>query len=236
MSPHDEKADALTPAEPLESDWLYKLGRRDLCARNDDFRFRLNVVAPTVADVVSCVGGWLVDRAMLGWEITVLIAARQQDLRPLHILGVTPLAFDEVLNGRRRLPICDGISVAADLYFGDARVRRHVLRRLHWGQSEFTLWGADWPVTPDEDASASMAAITVEHRLTVAARSFKAHALAAALGSAAERVATPTETFCDGRFRDGFRQSPLRVVPRAGNDIDVDLKVVELCQYTVPRR
>src|ERR1700686_1645048 len=130
MSPNDQKADALTRAEPLESDWLYKLGRRDLRARNDDFRFRLNVVAPTVADVVSCVGGWLVDRAMLGWEITVLIAARQQDLQPLHILGVTPLAFDEVPKGGRRLPICDGISVAADLYFGDARVRRHVLRRL----------------------------------------------------------------------------------------------------------
>jgi hypothetical protein len=236
MSPHDEKADALTAAEPLESDWLYKLGRRDLRARNDDFRFRLNVVAPTVAAVVSCVGGWLVDRAMLGWEITVLIAARQQDLQPLHILGVTPLAFDEVLNARRRLPICDGISVAADLYFGDARVRRHVLRRLHRGQSEFTLWGADRPVTPDKDGSVSIAATTVEHRLSVAAHSFKAHALAAALGRATECVAAPIETFCEGRLREGFRQSPLRVVPRAGNDVDVDLKVVEQYKYTVPRR
>jgi len=137
MSPRTKRAGhPLMSAEQIEVDWVYKLGRRNLRARADDFKFRLNVVAPTVADVVSCVGGWLVDRAMMGWDIKVLIAQTTQDFRPLNILGVTPLSLETVLDGRTRLPICDGISVAADLYFGDGRVRRHVLRRLHRRQSE----------------------------------------------------------------------------------------------------
>ena len=75
---------------------------------------------------------WLVDRAMMGWDITVLIAQPRQDFRPLHILGVRTLAFDSVLDSRMRLPICDGIAVAADLYFGDSRLRRrHVQPSWH---------------------------------------------------------------------------------------------------------
>src|SRR3546814_1101974 len=37
-----------------------------------DMRYRLDVVAPTVAEVVRNAGGWLVDRAMAGWDVTVL--------------------------------------------------------------------------------------------------------------------------------------------------------------------
>jgi hypothetical protein len=174
------------------------------------------VVAPTVADVITCVGGWLVDRATLGWHITVLITQSRQDYRPLHILGVTPLALDTVLDARMRLPICDGFSVAADLYFGDPRVRRHVLRRLNRRRSEFTLWGPTWPLKPGDDGAASTNAVIVEHQLSLAARSFKAHALATALGSWPETVVGAAETFCDGRLRDRFHQGPLRIVQ---NDI-----------------
>jgi hypothetical protein len=170
------------------------------------------VVAPTVADVVSCVGGWLVDRAMLGWDITVLIAQPQQDLRPLSILGVRSFAFDAVLKARMRLPIRDGMSVAADLYFGDARVRRYVIRRVHQRQSEFTLWGQDRLVNSDDDQTTTTSAVTIEHRLSGAARTFKAHALGAALGSWPAGVVGATETFCDGWPRNGLHQRSLRVV------------------------
>ncbi|MDT7767897.1 MAG: hypothetical protein QOI30_893, partial [Mycobacterium sp.] len=178
----------------------------------DDCRFRLTVVAPTVADVVSCVGGWLVDRAMLGWDITVLIAQPQQDLRPLSILGVRSFAFDAVLKARMRLPIRDGMSVAADLYFGDARVRRYVIRRVHQRQSEFTLWGQDRLVNSDDDQTTTTSAVTIEHRLSAAARTFKAHALGAALGSWPAGVVGATETFCDGWPRNGLHQRSLRIV------------------------
>ena len=208
-----KKADhTLASAEPIQPDWVYKLGRRDLRARGDDCRFRLTVVTPTVADVVSCVGGWLVDRAMLGWDITVLIAQPQQDLRPLSILGVRSFAFDAVLKARMRLPIRDGMSVAADLYFGDARVRRYVVRRVHQRQSEFTLWGQDRLVNSDDDQTTTTSAVTIEHRLSGAARTFKAHALGAALGSWPSGVVGATETFCDGWPRNGLRQRSLRVV------------------------
>jgi hypothetical protein len=206
----------LAAAEPIQPDWVYKLGRRDLRARGDDGRFRLTVVAPTVADVVSCVGGWLVDRAMLGWDITVLIAQPQQDLRPLNILGVRSFAFDAVLKARMRLPIRDGMSVAADLYFGDTRVRRYVVRRVHQWQSEFTLWGQDRLANSADDQTTTMSAVTIEHRLSGAARKFKAHALCAALGSWPAGVVGATETFCDGWPRNGLHQRSLRVVQ---NDI-----------------
>jgi hypothetical protein len=220
MSPRIKKAgDSPTSTEQAEDDWAYKLGRLDMRPRGDDLKFRLNVVAPTVADVATCVGGWLVDRAMLGWDITVLIAQAQEDFRPLKILGAKPVALDSVLTGRTRLPVCDAVSVAADLYFGDARVRRHVLRRLD-RRSEFTLWGGDWATKPDGNAALTKAPVIVEHQLSLAAQSFKAHAVAAALDSCPEGVVGPTEIFCDGRLRGRCRQSPLRVVQKAGADAD----------------
>jgi hypothetical protein len=219
--PHIKKAgDSMTSTEQTESDWVYKLGRLHMRARDDDLKFRLNVVAPTVADVVTHVGGWLVDRAMLGWDITVLIAQSQPDFRPLHILGAEPVALDSVLTGRTRLPVCDAISVDADLYFGDARVRRHVLGRLDGRRSEFTLWGGDWPTESDGCAAVAKTRVIIEHRLSLAARLFKAHAVAAALESWPEGAVGPTETFCDGRLRDGFRPNPLRAVSNAVADAD----------------
>jgi hypothetical protein len=212
--------DQLTSTEQTHGDWVYKLGSMYTCARGDDLRFRLNVLGPTVADVVTCVGGWLVDRAMLGWDITVLIAQSQQDLRPLHILGAEPAPLESVLTGRTRLPVCDAFSVAADLYFGDARVRRHVLGRLDRGRSEFTLWGGGWPTEPDGRAAPTKTPGIVEHELSLAARSFKAHAVAAALESWPQGTVGTTETFCDGRLRDGFRRSPLRVVQNAIAETD----------------
>jgi hypothetical protein len=221
MSPGIKKAgDSPTSTEHAEDDWAYKLGRLDMRPRGDDLKYRLNVVAPTVADVVTGVGGWLVDRAMLGWEITVLIAQEQQDFRPLQILGAQPVALHSVLTGRTRLPVCDAISVAAELYFGDARVRRHVLRRLDRRRSEFTLWGGDWATKPDGNAALTKVPVIVEHQLSLAAQSFKAHAVAAALDSCLAGAVGPTEMFCDGRLRDGFRQSPYASSPKTGADTD----------------
>jgi hypothetical protein len=220
MSPRIKNAgDSPTSTEQAEDDWAYKLGRLNMRPRGDDLKYRLNVVAPTVADAVTCVGGWLVDRAMLGWEITVLTGHAQQDFRPLQILGAKPVALERVLTGRTRLPDCDAISVAADLYFGDARVRRHVLRRLD-RRSEFTLWGGDWATKPDGKAALTKLPVIVEHRLSLAAQLFKKHAVAAAL-DCRESVVSPTETFCVGRLRDGFHQSSLGVVPKAGAVADL---------------
>ena len=36
-------------------------------------RYRLDVVAPNVLDAVKFAGGWIYDRVMAGWDVTVLI-------------------------------------------------------------------------------------------------------------------------------------------------------------------
>lgn len=49
-------------------------------------RYRLVVVTRTVRDAASAAGGWLFDRAMAGWEVTVL-AEDATDPRPARVLG-----------------------------------------------------------------------------------------------------------------------------------------------------
>src|SRR6201999_4509172 len=44
-------------------------------------RYRLDVVAADVADVVKFAGGWLFDRAMAGWDVTVLLVDHPENVR-----------------------------------------------------------------------------------------------------------------------------------------------------------
>jgi hypothetical protein len=37
-------------------------------------RYRLDVVAATVADAVAAAGGWMFDRVMAGWDVRVMLA------------------------------------------------------------------------------------------------------------------------------------------------------------------
>ena len=149
-------------------------------------RYRLDVVAADVADVVRFAGGWLFDRAMAGWDVTVVIADHP-DERPLQILGAKILDLEYALAtvGHRAAP--QTLAVAADLFDCDSRVREGVLQALDQGATEVTLWGQTWPVELDECVS------LVEHRLSAAAQAFKAHALAAA-GLPAPSIGT-IETF-----------------------------------------
>src|SRR5689334_18192410 len=70
-------------------------GRR-LGAAELDMRYRLDVVGPSVADVVRFAGGWMYDRVMAGWDVTVLLADRENE-RPLHILGVATADLESAL-------------------------------------------------------------------------------------------------------------------------------------------
>jgi hypothetical protein len=139
-------------------------------------RYRLDVVAPSVADVVRSAGGWLVDRVMAGWDVTVLISG-DDDLRPLHILGVQTGDLDTAIREWEERPHPQTVAVAADLFAADARVRDGVLGALDQGMTEVTLWGETWPQELDSTVD------SVLHELSGAARAFKAQALAA-LGEA----------------------------------------------------
>ncbi|WP_299559950.1 hypothetical protein [uncultured Mycolicibacterium sp.] len=148
-------------------------------------RYRLDVVAPDVVDVVRHAGGWLVDRAMAGWDVTVLTYG-DADIRPLQILGVNALRFEDVVRSWRERPAPQTVAVAADLYDRDPRVRAGVRMAVQHGRTEVTLWGGDWPAELADGTA-------VQHQLSAAARAFKAQALAAVRAGAGP--VGDTETF-----------------------------------------
>ena len=148
-------------------------------------RYRLDVVAPTVCDAVVSAGGWIYDRVMAGWDVTVLIAA-DEDVRPLEILGAEVLDLETVLASWEQRPHPQTVAVAAELFGSDTRVHRHVLNALDQGATEVTLWGDRLPAELDDSVD------SVQHHLSAAARAFKTQALAAA---ETDIAVAPTETF-----------------------------------------
>lgn len=139
-------------------------------------RYRLDVVASSVADVVRFAGGWLFDRSMAGWDVTVLLTdlADCPDVRPLQIIGARTLDLEDALATVETRPHPQALAAAADLFGCDSRVRQGVLHALDHGATEVTLWGESWPAELDDSVG------LVQHRLSMAAKIFKGQALAAA--------------------------------------------------------
>jgi hypothetical protein len=135
-------------------------------------RYRLDVVAPSVLDAVRYAGGWIYDRGMAGWDVTVLLG--YDDVRPLRILGAQTLELESVLADWRDRPHPQTVAVAAALFDRDPRVLEHVRNALDQGATEVTLWGERLPAELDHSVD------SVQHHLSTAARAFKARALAAA--------------------------------------------------------
>jgi hypothetical protein len=161
-----------------------------------DMRYRLDVVAASVADVVRFAGGWMYDRAMAGWDVTVLIQglADESDIRPLQILGVDTIGLESALTSWQDRPHPQTVAVSAELIASDDRVRQGVLGALGQGRTEVTLWGERW-LDGFEDT------VAMQHELSAAARAFKAQALAAIDDRGAEIGETET-------FRCGTMASP----------------------------
>ncbi len=126
-----------------------------------------------MAEVVRSAGGWLFDQVMAGWDVTVL-TTDDGDVRPLRILGVRVVDLEPILARRVRGSCLQAVAVRTDLYGDDARVRRMVGEALEAGLTEVRLWGEAWPDELDDTTG------PVWHRLSVAARAFKAQAMAAA--------------------------------------------------------
>ncbi|MCA2243215.1 MULTISPECIES: hypothetical protein [Mycobacterium] len=159
-------------------------------------RYRLDVVAATVIDVVRFAGGWLFDRSMAGWDVTVLLMdlADQPDARPLQIVGARVLDLEDALASAHSRPRPQALAAAADLFGCDPRVRQGVLQALDHGVTEVTLWGENWPSELDDSVG------LVQHQLSTAAQTFKAKALAAAsnIGGAPPIPVGHVETFRSG--------------------------------------
>ena len=148
-------------------------------------RYRLDVVAANAADAVRFAGGWMYDRVMAGWDVTVLLADRT-DERPLQILGVATSDLESALAFWVERPHPQTVAVAADLFASDERVRQGVLGALEQGLTEVTLWGDSWPAELDDSVGPAA------HHLSAAARAFKTQALTAAADTG---IVSGTETF-----------------------------------------
>lgn len=127
-------------------------------------RHRLQVIAPGIADAVTSAGGLIFDRAMAGWDVTVVVDGGEADDRPIRILGarLAPLSSG---------PAC--LAVAADMLVKSEAVRRVVLAALNSRTTEVLLWGRGHA----PGLKCTLAA--VRHRPSAAAHVFKSHALAA---------------------------------------------------------
>jgi hypothetical protein len=137
-------------------------------ADGECLRYRLDVVAGSPVDVVQSAGGWLYDRVMAGWEVTVLLAD-SCDTRTLRILGVRTLDLESAMSSTSQ-----SLAVSAEAFTADARVRDKVFKSLDSRLTEVALWGDGWPL------GVNRAMTRAQHVLSAAARTFKGYALAAA--------------------------------------------------------
>jgi hypothetical protein len=161
-------------------------------ADGECLRYRLDVVAASAGDVVQSAGGWLYDRAMAGWEVTVLLPERC-DARALRILGVRVQDLETQLAGLGTGSTNQSLAVSAEAFTADARVRDAVLQSLEEGLTEVALWGRapqGWPLRVNRAMTSG------QHVLSAAARRFKSYALAAA-GIPDVAVGPAEELLCD---------------------------------------
>lgn len=146
-------------------------------------RYQLDVVAASGVDVVHSAGGWLYDRVMAGWEVTVLLPGGC-DTRPLRILGVAVVDTDNIATAMGSTS--HTLAVSAEAFTADARVRDKVLKSLDDRLTEVALWGEGWPLGVNRGMTRA------QHVLSAAARTFKGYALAAA--GIPSALVEPTET------------------------------------------
>jgi hypothetical protein len=150
-------------------------------------RYRIVVLSQGVVDVVGAAGGWLFDRVWAGCDVTALIADGDDD-RALRIVGATTFDLEAALTSEVHAVEPDALVVAAELYRGDARVRHVVLDTIALGMTNVLMWGEAWPTELDGVLRPT------QHRLSLAAQAFKAHALTAA--------GRPGATESSERFRE----------------------------------
>lgn len=136
-------------------------------------RRQLAVIAPNLGEAVRHAGGWLFDLVWAGWDGAV-ITAEHSDPTPARILGARTYDLRAVLMAPPADRSMDAIIVEASLYNSDARVRRMVQQVSCADLSELMLCGDDLPEGLHDTAD------RVRYRPSVAARAFKAQAVAAA--------------------------------------------------------
>ncbi len=159
------------------------------CISPAPIRYRCDVIGGTTLDVVSGMGGRLVDLAMAGWEVTAVLT-HCSDTRPLRILGAAVVDLDWLVAGSGRGRIPQVLTVASDVCGSDDRVRQEVHSALGQLRTEVAVWGRDGAIELSVELDRVMS--PTRHRLSAAGRAFKARALIAAGRSP---LFEPTESY-----------------------------------------
>lgn len=134
-------------------------------------KYELDVTACDVVDVVRSAGGWLFDRSMAGWDVNVVVTGGYNAL-PLQILGIDTVPRND--DDDRTAPArARAIAASAEAVSADAELRKNMLHAMKCGIGDVLIWGNSWPDGIERGVD------IVEHELSVAARAFKRHALAA---------------------------------------------------------
>jgi hypothetical protein len=166
-------------------------------------RYRIEVMAPSAADVVRSLGGLLFDRRALGWDTLVLLNDCG-DIRPLQIIGADCADLQPALDVSER-PQAPAIATSVPLYCSDPRVRARVNAAIDSGSAEVVLWGDSDSVGPEPRM------IAVTHHISQAAATFKTHALAAA------RAEIPTDIVVEKYLTTRARWQPPDAEPSTLN-------------------
>jgi hypothetical protein len=146
-------------------------------------RYQFQVLAANITDAVMAIGGLIFDRAMAGWDVSVVLDGpvdRVVDDRPIRILGgrvAQRLADRAGLLARPHL-----LAVAADVMVKSDAVRRYVLAAGYDNEAEVLLWGRHHPTNLD------CSFVAARHRPSTAAQVFKSQALAAGGGLASQQA------------------------------------------------
>jgi hypothetical protein len=166
----------------------------------DLLRPLLMVIAPSMADAVRSVGGWLFDHSIRGWDAEVLTSDRCP-ARPALILGARAddlKALSCPLPKERPLTIM----VSAALYTAEALVRQVADDALRGRRADVLVWGDALPLELEG------ASRPVRHQISVAARAFKTQAL---LALPAEPALAKPGAAQPGAGESGAGQSDLAV-------------------------
>jgi len=160
---------------------------------------RVAVIGRDAAEVVRFSGGWMFDQALAGWDVNVL-TLDDGNLRPLRILGASTHDLAPLLAPGVAVGQClHSVVVPADLYHAEEGVRRIARNAMESGSAELLLW--DEELLPDLSRPGpglvrqSAGPVPVQHRLSIAARAFKAQALAAARVPDADALVAEAEVF-----------------------------------------
>lgn len=101
---------------------------------------RILVIGSDSADVVRFVGGWICDRALSGWRVTVALK-NTTDTEPIVILGAKPIPFEAVAPDLPDVRWPCALAMAGDIFAEDSKVNRVLSSCRREALPDVMVWG-----------------------------------------------------------------------------------------------